>query len=64
LLKGYFWWHWDDLLPVGLVVIGVYLILRHLDLTPGRKNGDTQNSSGANDSSALPSTHTPNGGEA
>jgi len=63
LLKGYFWWHWDDLLPVGLVVIGVYLILRHLDLTPSNNNGDAGATSGADNSTTLPSTHATNGGE-
>ncbi len=48
LLKGYFWWHWEDLLPVGLVVIGIYLIVRHLDLTPAKKNGDANNHSASN----------------
>ncbi len=63
LLKGYFWWHWDDLLPVGLVVIGVYLILRHLDLTPSNRNGESGATNGVDSSPTLPTTHATNGGE-
>ncbi len=70
LLKGYFWWHWEDLLPVGLVVIGIYLIVRHLELTPTKKNGDANNHSASTHSASNggaaqngESTLSTNGGE-
>ncbi len=56
LLKGYFWWHWDDLIPVGLVVIGIYLIVRHLDLSIISKRDSDTHVAGATEFSATTAT--------